>query len=408
MSADSFISGLGWSGGSAPLPALAALDGTLPSVIGLFLVVSLVLLPPLLGALYLGYFIFSLPLRRQERARLLLDLIETGLERGESPERTLLSVSRQNGRKLGRPFRQLAARLEEGLRFGEALELTPAALPPQVTAMLKAGLELGVVAKVLPGCRRLLCDGGAHVWHAHHYLMLFAFGTSPLWVAVFTGMCVFVLPKFEQISQDMGVGSLGLMGALRDWSSLLIAGQVTLVLALWLGVLLYCGGPRLTNWLARRVPFSWDRLASLVPWRRRRMQRDFSTVLAVALDAGLPEARAVVLAGEGTGNEVFRARAVAAVQDLQRGVKLPEALARMDDAGEFRWRLANAAFGRGGFLTALAGWQESLDAQAFQKEQTAAQLATTGLVLVNGVLVALLTAGVFQMLTNVIWTEVLW
>lgn len=185
--------------------------------------------------------------------------------------------------------------------------------------MLKAGLELGGVAQVLPGCRRLLRDGGAHVWHAHHYLMLFAFGTSPLWILVFTTLCVFVLPKFQQIGQDMGVVSLGLMGSLLDWSGLSIAGQAMLVLALWLGAILYCGGPRLTNWLARHSPFSWDRLASLVPWRQRRMQRDFSTVLAVALDAGLPEARAIMLAGEGTGNEVFRARAVAAVQDLQRG-----------------------------------------------------------------------------------------
>ncbi len=139
-------------------------------------------------------------------------------------------------RARGRPFRQLAARLEKGLRFGEALELTPGALPPQAATMLKAGLELGGGApQVLPGCRRLLRDGGAHVWHAHHYLMLFAFGTSPLWILVFTTLCVFVLPKFQQIGQDMGVVSLGLMGSLLDWSGLSIAGQAMLVLALWLG-----------------------------------------------------------------------------------------------------------------------------------------------------------------------------
>ncbi len=395
---------------AAPAEGIAAGAGfaSLPSLVAVLCGVTLIVLPPLLGALYVVYFAFGLPLRRQERARLLLDLIETGLERGESPERTLLSMSRQNVRKLGRPLGQLAARLEEGLRFGEALELTPGALPPQATAMVRAGLELGNLARVLPGCRRLLRDGSAQVCHAHHYLMIFAFGTSPLWLVVFGMLVVFVLPKFQQIGQDMGVVSLGFMGGLLEWSGLLIAGQTVLVLALWLGVILYCGGPRLANWLAQHAPFSWDRLASRVPWRRHRMQRDFSTVLAVALDAGLPEARAVMLAGEGTGNEVFRARAVAAVQDLQRGVKLPEALARMDDEGEFRWRLANATFGRGGFLNALAGWQESLDARAFQKEQTAAQLATTGLVVLNGVLVALLAVGLFQMLTSLIWTEALW
>jgi type II secretory pathway component PulF len=195
---------------------------------------------------------------------------------------------------------------------------------------------------------------------------------------------------------------------LTDWRSELIALQLALLAGLWLGALLYCGGPKLTGWLARMLPFSWDRLAASVPWHRHRMQRDFSTILAVGLDAGLPESRAVMLAGEGTANEVFRARAVAAVQDLQRGLKLPEALARMDESGGFRWRLANAAFGRGGFLPALAGWQEALDARAFQEEQTAAQLATTGLVLLNGLLVALIAVGVFGMLIKILWAGILW
>ena len=381
---------------------------SVPGIVGVFIGVTLLVVPPLLGLLYLGYFLFSLPLRRQERSRLLLDVIETGLERGESPERTVLSVAAQRERKLGKPFRQLASRVEEGLRFGEALELTPGLVPPQVAAMLKAGLELGDLRKVLPGCRRLLRDGAAQVSHAHHYLMAVAFVTSPTWVAIFWLLCVFVLPKLEQIAQDMGAGGPGLMWDLIAWRPLLLAGQLLLVGALWLGVVVYCGGPRLTDWLARHSPFSWDRLASRVPWRRRRLQRDFSTVLAVALDAGLPEARAVMLAGEGTGNESFRARAVAAVQDLQRGITLPDALARMDDVGEFRWRLANAVFGRGGFTAALNGWQEALDAKAFQQEQTAAQLASTSLVLLNGVLVALLAVGVFQMLVNLVWSAVLW
>jgi type II secretory pathway component PulF len=377
-------------------------------IVGVFLGVTLVVVPPLLGLLYLGYFLFSLPLRRQERARLLLDVIETGLERGESPERTVLGVAAQRERKLGKPFRRLASRLEEGLRFGEGLELTPGLVPPQVAAMLKAGLELGDLRKVLPGCRRLLRDGALQVSHAHHYLMLLAFATSPMWIAVFWMLCVFVLPKFEQIGMDLGAVSPGLMHGLLEWRSLLLSGQFLLIGALWLGALVYCGGPRFTNWLARHSPFSWDHLVSRVPWRRRRLQRDFSTVLAVALDAGLSEARAVMLAGEGTGNESFRARAVAAVQDLQRGITLPEALARMDDAGEFRWRLANAVFGGGGFSAALSGWQEALDAKAFQQEQIAAQLASTSLVLLNGVLVALLAVGVFQMLVNLVWSAVLW
>ena len=80
----------------------------------------------------------------------------------------------------------------------------------------------------------------------------------------------------------------------------------------------------------------------------------------------------------------------------------------MDAAGELEWRLENAAASGGGFAVALAGWEEALDARAFQQEQVTAQVFTTGLVLLNGVLVALLTAAVFQMLTRLVWDAVLW
>ena len=94
---------------------------------------------------------------------------------------------------------------------------------------------------------------------------------------------------------------------------------------------------------------------------------------------------------------------------MPAGLKLPRALRRMDGGDELEWRMENAATGsKGGFTAALAGWEEALDARAFQQEQVTAQLFTTGLVLFNGVLVALLTAGVFQMLTRLVWDAVLW
>ena len=38
-----------------------------------------------------------------------------------------------------------------------------------------------------------------------------------------------------------------------------------------------------------------------LPWRRKRFQRDFSAMLAVLLDAEVPETEAVGLAAEATG-----------------------------------------------------------------------------------------------------------
>ena len=136
------------------------------------------------------------------------------------------------------------------------------------------------------------------------------------------------------------------------------------------------------------------------PWRRKRLERDFSVLLAILLDSGMPEERAVTLAAEGTANGRFRARAAAGVAELRRGVKLTEAVAGMDDTGEFRWRLANAAAGPAQFAAALTGWHETLEARAFRQEQVFAQTTGSVLVLVNGLFVGTLAVGIFQTLIS--------
>ena len=144
----------------------------------------------------------------------------------------------------------------------------------------------------------------------------------------------------------------------------IILVQCLILLALWLAVFLYIGGPRVVGWFP-----ILERWQFHLPWRRRRMQRDFSHILAMLLDGGLPEAEALKLAAACSANSVFRHHANQALTALRQGVGLPEAVHVMDDSGEFRWRLRNAAATHGGFMRALAGWHESLDARAFQLEQ---------------------------------------
>jgi type II secretory pathway component PulF len=132
------------------------------------------------------------------------------------------------------------------------------------------------------------------------------------------------------------------------------------------------------------------------------MQRNFAALLATLLDNDVPEAAALRLAASCTGNDLFGRRAELAVARLAGGEPLPEAVAALDDAGEFRWRLRNAPAGRAGFGPALRGWFESLDARAYQQEQAAAQLVTTALVVVNGVCVGCICAGLFGALVNLI------
>ena len=138
------------------------------------------------------------------------------------------------------------------------------------------------------------------------------------------------------------------------------------------------------------------------------MQRDFSTMLAILLDSGVAEPDAVTLAADCAANGVFRQRAASAVEALKQGLKLTQAVQRMDDSGEFGWRLTNAFHGGAGFLQALAGWHESLDAKAFQQEQAAAHVITTALVLWSGLFVGAVVISVFMFLVSIINAGVLW
>ena len=189
---------------------------------------------------------------------------------------------------------------------------------------------------------------------------------------------------------------------ISDHPHLLIGAQVVIFGVFCLGAILYFGGPRVAVWINKVVPGMADRIAYCVPWRRKRMQRDFSAMLGLLLDAGVPEQQAVQLAAESTANRVFKDKAERVVAALRSGEKLTLAVQHLDDSGEFRWRPENAAFGHARFTEAPASWQEALSARAFQLEQTAAQVVTSGLVVVNGVFVAALAVFAFSMLITVL------
>ncbi len=359
------------------------------------------------GLLMLVHSLLTLPMRRAERARLFLDLIESAIKQGQPVEETIISVARSRDLSMGPRFHLVAAWLEQNLPLGEALAKVPQFLPPQITAMLLAGRKIGDLRKVLPACRQLLKDAVSQTRGAINYLVILTFVITPMGIAVAEILKVLVLPKFREIfegSLSSGMGAMPwgvefVFNHLTTWMAL----QAAVLLLLWLVAFVYMGGPRLVAWLPvlQRVHY-W------LPWRRKRLQRDFSTMLAILLDSGVPEPEAVALAADCTANKVFRQHAACAVDDLKRGMKLTRAVQAMDDSGEFGWRLTNAFHGAGGFLQALAGWHESLDAKAFQEEQAAAHGITSALVLWSGVFVGAVVISVFMFLVSLIDAGVLW
>lgn len=350
---------------------------------------------------FLGfYLLFSLPLRRRERARLFLDVLDVTLKQGRPLEEALVSLSQSHDHALGVRFHLLAAYLEGGLRFSQALDKVPRLLPPQVTAMLKAGEHIGDIAKVIPACRQTLGDAISETRGAVNYLLVMAFVITPFSALLPLFLFRLVVPRFREIFEDLIPGmplpaGFQIIHALEPF---LTAVLVLLLIVLWFGALLYVGGPRFVAWIQAGLPRAVDWVFLLLPWQRRRVHRDFSSVLALLLDADVPEANAIAIAAECTANGVFQHRAEKAVHRLQDGVPLAEAMAALDLRGEFKWRLANAAQGRGGFVRALAGWHEALEAKAYQQEQAAAHVFTTALVLLNGAFVALVTTTVFASL----------
>lgn len=376
----------------------------------LLLLNTVVSLPIVVGVLYVFYFLLTLPLRRNERARFFLDLLELGLNSGQTPEHSIVSVAQSRDRSLGARFHLLAALLERGQKLSDALKEVPRLLPPAVIGMLRAGETLGDIRKVLPACRHLLRDGVSQTRGALNYLLILVFCSSPVMAGVLVTLKIKVLPQFRAVFEGMlpdhqlPAFTNGVF-ALSGWFVICLEAML---MVMWILVLCYVGGPRLARWLNECWPGLVDRIAFQFPWRRKRLQRDFSALLAVLLDASVPEPEAVRLAAEATANHVMLARAERVRAKLAAGTPLPEALRAMDDSGELHWRIENGRHGRRGFRAALAGWHEALDAKAFQQEQAAAQVATTSLVLINGAMVGAFVIAVFLALISLINVALLW
>lgn len=377
-------------------------------LIGSLLLYVLVFVLPLTGLAALLHALLSVPLRRRERARFFLDLLETALAQGRPVEPTLVSIAASRDRAMGARFHLLAAHLENGLRLGAALEKVPRLLPAQISATLRVGERLGDLRRVLPACRESLQEGTVGLQSAAHYMLVLILVFSPVAVFLMLTLTVKVLPSFHSIFEAMSGPRPGFAEFIFTHMYWLVWTQISVVLALMAGAVVYLGGPRLTGWLQLGiVPFA-EWIAWHVPWKRKRLQRSFSATLAVLLDGGVPEAEAVRLAGECTANRICGGRARRVMTALEQGTKLNDAVRIMDDQGEFHWRFTNACHARDGFLPSLRGWHETLEAKAFQQEEAAAHAVTSGLVVLNGVIVALVAMAVFGALIAIVEGAALW
>jgi type II secretory pathway component PulF len=367
----------------------------------LFWYAILILLPG--GALsVLLHFLLSMPMRRRDRALFFLDLMETVMKRGQPVEQAILSAAENHDRAIGVRFFMVAAHIEDGARLGEALDKVPSFLPPQVNAMIHAGEKLGDLKKVLPACREVLRVAPDTVRSTMHYMVAILLLFAPICVWLISLLMMFVVPKFKDVAGGMGVEVWPLARFVFAIAPQLVMLEICIFVVLVAVALIYIGGPGCVRWFQFRSVPVVDWITWRVPWKQKKLLRAFSAMLAVLLDGGVPEAEAVRLAGESTANEICRRRARRVIAALESGAKLDDAVRAFDDTGEFHWRLANATHARGGFLAALRGWHEALDARAFQQEETATHALTSGLVILNGVVVGLVAIAMFGLLVMIL------
>lgn len=362
----------------------------------------------MLGTIAVCHLFLSSPARRQERARLFLDLLRTGIAMGQSPERTIVAVSETRERSVSVHFHLLAAHIEEGLSLAQALGRAPRLLPPGVAEAVKIGASEGTLDRMLPAARTMLATANSGMRSALNYIIVFLVVVMPATLFLLPMLTNFVWPRFKALLEDMEVSPPYFAELVFENVAVASGIEALVIGSILFFAFFYVGGPRALFWSNKILGGLPDRFLLWLPWRRNRIHRDFTAVLGILLDAGLAEERAVELAARASANRLFQCRAEAVIARLREGVALPEALRKLERDREFQWRWRNALRSGKGFFDALRGWHETLEARAFQQEQAAAHVITTGIVVLNGALVGVIAVAVFMVLLSILEGAVLW
>jgi type II secretory pathway component PulF len=373
-----------------------------------FAIWALFIMLPLTGGILIGYVCLTQPARRNQRASLFLDLLETGLRNGQSPERTIVAVSDTHDRMVSPYFHLLAAHIEEGARLEHALALTPRFLPRAIAEVVKIGARENELARLLPAARAMLIDVNSRIRGALNYVVVFAVVVVPGVFFFLPMLSIFIWPKLKAVLEDMGATPPAFTRMVFENPGIALIAQIVFMAVLVAFALFYVLGPRfrdVTGTVFGRLP---DRFSLMLPWRRHRTHRDFTAVLAILLDAGVQEEQAVQLAAKASANEVFVDRAERVVKHLRQGMSLPDALKAIETSPEFQWRWTNALRAGKDFFSALRGWHETLETRAFQQEQAAAHVITSTIVVINGLLVGSIAAAMFLVIISLIEEGTLW
>jgi len=336
------------------------------------------------------------PYRWLCEGRQFLNALQMAHERGVPYEQALIEIAEHGQGDMGLQFHLLATWLREGLPLHEALEKVPRFIPRPIEKLVVYGSRNGTLDQVLPVGQRTmqeLADQSANTEENGMYSVAVAivlFGISSIYAT-------FVLPKFQQIFADL-TGSYTpspvVLTFFEHYDTILVAHQGMIALML-ISYLFVFNGPASSSYLSVRLPAASDWIQRHVAWQWARCRHRFGMMLAQLLDHGVPEERALLIAGDYAANRHFQQRVIRALTDLRQGVALPEALRHTDLDGDFVFRMKAAAASGRPFGEALDDWFEASHAKLSFRERAASDLANTVFTCYNAVVVGAFAASVF-------------
>ncbi len=220
--------------------------------------------------------------------------------------------------KTRRGLRQLARRLERGESLQQALDAVELRLSPALRVLAEQGTQFGRFDAVLHWTVEQTRRSNTlrwQLWMAMAY-PLFLIGVM---AAVSSFLFFAVVPQFAKIFQDFGTELPGLTVAVIAVSRFGVTYWLPTLLAV-VTLLLLATIPFLLrgHWLMTR---RWSGMIPLIgPLFRLASLAEFCHLLAVFVEAGLPLALGVRVAGESSEDEWLRLTSGHLAEDMERGI----------------------------------------------------------------------------------------
>lgn len=348
------------------------------------------------GTFVLADYFGARPYRWLCEGRQFLNALQLAKERGVSYEEALIQIAEHGESDMGLHFHLLATWLREGLPLHEAMEKVPQFLPRPIEKLIVYGSRTGTLSDILPVGQRTMQEMSDKSANSQEN-GLHTIAVSVVLLGISAMLATFVVPKFEAIFADMMGDYLYTSDALflfQHYDTFLILHQGMIALMAISYVFIF-SGPATNSFLALKLPRPAEWIHRHISWQWGRCRHRFGMMLAQLLDNGVPEERAVLIAGDYAANRHFNVLVMKALGDLRTGIALPEALRHADLDGDYVFRMKAAAESGRPFSEALDDWFAASHAKISFRERAAADVANTVFTCYNAIVVGILAATVF-------------